>query len=302
MMHTIETESLSHHFRAGEPILTDIHLQVPQGSIFGFLGPNGAGKTTTLRLLLGLLRKQQGRISLFGMSLDGHRSQILQQTGTLIESPSIYPQLTAVQNLLVWQKVFQCQPARVQQVLEIVGLAHTGKKRAGQFSLGMKQRLSIAIALLHQPKLLILDEPTNGLDPKGMVEVRALLQRLNAEENMTVLVSSHLLAEIEKLVTHVGIIHQGKMLFQGTLSALQEKQNLGAEIQFEVSEVHKAAELAKGMGLNAQVKEGLLCFPVADRDTIARLNALLVQQGHQVSGIATRRDDLERIFMDLTQN
>jgi ABC-type multidrug transport system ATPase subunit len=176
-MNCIETKDLSYKFSENETVLDKINLCVPEGSIYGFLGPNGAGKTTTLRLVLGLLKKQIGFISIFNKAFDEHRIEILQNTGSLIESPSIYAHLTAAENLNLLQKVYQCPKERINEVLEIVGLLHTGKKKAGKFSLGMKQRLSIAIALLHNPSLLILDEPTNGLDPNGILEVRELLKK-----------------------------------------------------------------------------------------------------------------------------
>ena len=197
-------------------------MTVPTGSIYGFLGPNGAGKTTTLRLLLGLLRRQSGRIHVFGQALDEHRAAVLSRIGSSVEVPSIYDALTAAENLEVWRLAFGCDRSRIGTVLEVVGLAETGAKRAGQFSLGMKQRLAIAVALLHEPQLLILDEPTNGLDPHGIIEVRKLLRKLNQEQGITILVSSHLLSEIEKLVTHLGIINRGRIVFEGTLAELSD--------------------------------------------------------------------------------
>lgn len=202
-------------------MLSDVDLRVPTGSIYGFLGPNGAGKTTSLRLILGLLKKQQGEISIFGKSFAAHRLEILSRVGSLIESPSIYAQLTAVENLRVLQKVYRCPEYRIDHVLQLTGLADTGKKKAGKFSLGMKQRMGIAIALLNDPALLILDEPTNGLDPEGIIEMRALLRQLQ-QQGVTILLSSHLLGEMQKLITHAGIIHKGRLLFQGTLAELRE--------------------------------------------------------------------------------
>ena len=207
----LETIDLCHRYPAGETVLHDIALAVPQGSIYGFLGPNGAGKTTTLRLLLGLIRQQRGRISIFGKDLARHRIAILRQVGSLIETPSLYEHLTAAENLALLQRIHRVPTARIAQVLERVGLGATRDKRAGQFSLGMKQRLGIAAALLHRPALLILDEPTNGLDPNGIIEIRDLLTALNREEGTTVLVSSHLLAEVERLASHVGIVHRGRL-------------------------------------------------------------------------------------------
>jgi ABC-type multidrug transport system ATPase subunit len=222
----LETTGLSHHFSARTPVLNNIDLRVPEGSIFGFLGPNGAGKTTTLRLVLGLLKKQQGEISVFGKPFAAHRVSVLKRVGSLIESPSVYAQLTAIENLRVLQKVYRCPEERIARVLQLTGLTDTGKKKAGKFSLGMKQRLGIAIALLNDPALLILDEPTNGLDPEGIIAMRELFRVLNSQ-GVTILLSSHLLAEMEKLITHAGIIHKGQILFQGTLEDLRAEQGGG---------------------------------------------------------------------------
>jgi ABC-type multidrug transport system ATPase subunit len=217
----LETTNLSHHWNARTPVLKDINLRVPKDSIYGFLGPNGAGKTTTLKLILGLLKKQQGEIRVFGQNWEGHRIEILHRIGSLIESPSLYAQLTASENLSVLQRIYRCPKSRIDQVLALTGLTDTGSKKAGKFSFGMKQRLAIAIALLNEPTLLILDEPTNGLDPEGIIEMRELLKALN-KCGVTILLSSHLLGEMEKLITHTGIIHKGQLLFQGTLVDLKQ--------------------------------------------------------------------------------
>lgn len=220
-MYTIETHNLTHHFQRDEMALRNINLQVPTGSIYGFLGPNGAGKTTTLRLILGLLRRQEGTISVFGKPFGPNRVGILKNIGSLIESPSLYSHLSAAANLRIFQKIYGCPEQRIDEVLLLVGLTGTKNKKAGRFSLGMKQRLGIAIALLNDPALLILDEPTNGLDPGGMIEIRELLKKINREKGTTILVSSHLLVEIERLATDIGIIHKGHLLFQGTLAQLK---------------------------------------------------------------------------------
>src|ERR687890_745421 len=203
----VETVNLTHKFSEAETALNLVNLRVIEGGIYGFLGPNGAGKTTTLKLILGLLRKQHGEIYVFGKPFKENRVEALRRVGSMIESPSIYGHLTAAENLQILQKVYGCPKGRIAEVLELVGLARTGRKRASQFSLGMKQRLGLALALLHSPSLLILDEPTNGLDPNGILEIRGLLQSLNRDHGITILISSHLLAETEKLVTHVGIIN-----------------------------------------------------------------------------------------------
>lgn len=295
----METKDLSHRFSSNEAVLNEINLQVPEGSIYGFLGPNGAGKTTTLRLVLGLLQSQSGSIHIFGKSLKEHRIEILTQIGSLIETPSIYAHLTAEENLRIWQIVYQCPAERIKEVLELVGLSQTGKKKAGKFSLGMKQRLSIAIALLHRPKLLILDEPTNGLDPNGIVEIRILLKRLNDVEGITIIVSSHLLSEIEKMVTHIGIINKGKLLFQGKLDDLINQQLKQSQWIFDISEPERAHELLKAAGCNSELKDDQLIVENLSKDRIAQLNRELVTNNIQVFGIGLSKNDLESVFVEI---
>lgn len=300
-MYCIETKKLTYRFPNGETVLHSINLQVPEGSVYGFLGPNGAGKTTTLRLILGLLRRQQGEIELFGKPFEKNRVALLKNTGSLIESPSLYGHLSATENLRVWQKLYQCPDTRIGEVLEIVGLAGTGKKRASRFSLGMKQRLSIAVALLHDPALLILDEPTNGLDPNGIIEVRELLKQLNREHGKTIVVSSHLLSEIEKMVTHLGIIHKGALLFQGTLDELQLQQTLSSSIRFETSDAGKTAAVLVAQGWVASSSGGQVSIPLVEKENVAKVIAQLVREGVDVYQVAQTKNDLESIFIDLVK-
>jgi len=300
-MFIIETQNLQFRFSSQEIALKDIQLQVPEGSIYGFLGPNGAGKTTTLRLILGLLQKQEGKVIFFEKDFDQNRIEILKNVGTLIEAPSLYAHLTATENLLILQKIYQCPKERIHEVLEIVGLSKTGKKKAGKFSLGMKQRLSIAMALLHEPKILILDEPTNGLDPNGIIEIRELLKKLNSEKNITVLISSHLLSEIEKLVTHVGIIHRGEMLFQGTLDDLHKKQSEKSLVGFETNNIPETIRLLNSNGYSANELHGMVQIPLTEKKNIAMLNQILVQNGIEVYHIGIIKNDLESIFIDLVK-
>jgi lantibiotic transport system ATP-binding protein len=300
-MYCIETKNLTHKFSADETVLNKINLQVPESSIYGFLGPNGAGKTTTLRLILGLLKKQEGTIEIFNKKLETNRVEILSKTGSLIESPSLYGHLTATENLAILQKIYKCPKSRIKEVLQIVGLAETGKKKAGKFSLGMKQRLSIAMALLPNPALLILDEPTNGLDPNGILEVRELLKRLNVEQKITVLVSSHLLSEVEKLVTHLGIINKGNVLFQGTLEELHQKQNQSSFISFSTNNVDKTLEIMMANNLTATKANGTVMIAAAEKELIAKINAQLVNSHVEVYQISMIKNDLESIFMDLTK-
>ena len=299
-MNIIETNNLTHRFSEKEIVLNDIAIQVPEGSIYGFLGPNGAGKTTTLKLILGLLKKQQGTISVFGKPFYENRIEILKNIGSLIEAPSLYAHLTASENLLIWQKVFQCPKERINEVLQIVGLENTGKKKAGKFSLGMKQRLSIAVALLHKPSLLILDEPTNGLDPSGIIEMRQLLIKINQEEKVTIVISSHLLMEIEKLVTHIGIINKGSILFQGTLEELHLKQS--SYVVFETNNLERTTELMNKHNLSPITLNGQVSLATTDKAIISKINAELVNHNIEVYEISIAKNDLESIFIDLTKN
>jgi ABC-2 type transport system ATP-binding protein len=275
---------------------------VPEGSIYGFIGPNGAGKTTTMKLMLGLLKKQNGSVKIFDKEFESSRVDILQHTGSLIEVPSLYAHLTATENLNILQKIYQCPKARIGEVLEMVGLSSAAKKKAGKFSLGMKQRLAIAIALLPQPRLLVLDEPVNGLDPAGIIEMRELLKKLNSEMKTTILISSHLLAEMEKLVSHVGIIYKGSVLFEGTLDELHRKQVQSSVISFITDNTEKAAQIFSSHNLKVTVNGNEISVPVIPDEMIAKLNEKLVASSVKVYQIKTVKNDLESIFMNLTKS
>jgi lantibiotic transport system ATP-binding protein len=295
----IETQNLDFAFTGGQKILQTLNLQVPTGSIYGFLGPNGAGKTTTLRLLLGLLKKQTGKIMLFGHEFKQHRLSILKKLGSLIEQPSLYLHLTGKENLQVFSLTYGCDKKRIEEVLNIVRLKDAANKKAKAYSLGMKQRLSIAIALLHDPELLILDEPTNGLDPSGIIETRELIKNLNREHGKTILVSSHLLNEVEKMATHVGIIHKGKLLFQGPLQELQQLKIQQSAIEVEVSDTAKAQQLLHQFPVR-QVNGTKVLVNFESKQRTAQLNKLLVQEGVDVYQVAVTDNDLENLFIQIT--
>ena len=297
----IKTEGLTFSFSKGVKTLDNVNLDVSQGSIYGFLGPNGAGKTTTLRLLLGLLRNQHGKIGIFNKEFVSHRLEILKNIGSLIEQPSLYGHLTAKENLEIYRRIYKCDKNRIQEVLKIVGLENTGKKKAKQFSLGMKQRLSVAITLLHQPGLLILDEPTNGLDPNGIIEMRELLKKLNKEHGTTVLVSSHILNEVERMATHVGIIHKGKMLFQGTLPELQQMKTKQSFLEIETNNNPGALEILQQQ-FAAQQQYDKILIPYKDKHQAAHINKLLVTNGLDVYLLQPQHGDLEQLFIDITSN
>ena len=297
-MNCLETHSLHHRF-GPQPVLTGIDLQVPQGSIYGFLGANGAGKTTTLRLLLGLLRVQQGEVRIFGKHLQSDRLAILRRVGSMIESPSLYDHLTAAENLKVAQIVHRCAPGRIAEVLARVGLANTGRKRVKQFSLGMRQRLGIATSLLHDPSLIILDEPTNGLDPEGIIEIRTLLRELNREHGCTILVSSHLLSEVDRLVTDVGILGNGKLLFQGSIDELRRRGEEVLSVHITTSDNVKAAGIVSDTQITTRIDDGKIVLPSLPDETIAALNRRLTAHDIDVYEIRRVRPDLESIFLNL---
>lgn len=230
-MNIIETKNLTKGTGAAMRV-GDLDLAVPEGCVYGFLGPNGAGKTTTLKLLLGLLKPTNGTITFFGQKMtEQNRLSILSHTGSLIENPSYYGHLTGLENLQIIAKLKKVPAAEIEKALNTVRLYEQKDKKVRQYSLGMKQRLGIAMALLGNPRVLILDEPTNGLDPAGIQEMREFIKDLPTTHQMTVIVSSHLLSEVEQMADMVGIIHHGKLVFQGTMATL-EAQGDGLEEVF----------------------------------------------------------------------
>ena len=294
----IKTTGLSYHYSKGVQTLFDINLQVQKGAIYGFLGPNGSGKTTTLSLLLGLLNNQKGDIEIFGQHLHSNRIDILKKIGSLVETPSLYGHLTAKENLEVYREVYGASKARIAKVLDIVGLEDTGKMTAKKFSLGMKQRLAIALALLPNPELLILDEPANGLDPAGIIELRELIKKLNKAHGMTILISSHLLGEVEKMVSHVGIILKGRMLFQGPLSELHSFQQKGARLLIKSSDNLIAHKLLQEY--HPEAIGDALSFPYESENQVAAINRTLLNNNLDVYLLHPRANDLEQLFIDLT--
>src|SRR5512136_1765880 len=223
--YVLQTFGLTRRF--GSLVAVDqIDLHVPQGSVYSFLGPNGAGKTTTIRMLLGLIRPHSGKVMVFGDALDKDRLSILKRVGSLVESPSLYPHLTGRENLEVIRRMRGGARAQIDRALSIVRMTQDAHRLAGHYSTGMRQRLGLAVALLNEPELLILDEPTNGLDPAGIHEIRQLICDLPQQSGVTVFVSSHLLNEVEQMAmlverAHIGIIDRGELIFEGTPDQLR---------------------------------------------------------------------------------
>jgi len=276
-----------------------VNLTVYEGEVYGFLGPNGAGKSTTLKMLLGLARPTEGKVIVFGHELHKKRRQILSHTGSLIESPSYYGHLTGLENMRVMQQLRDVPDKNVKDALQIVRLDKHQDKKVAQYSLGMKQRLGIAMALIAFPKLLILDEPTNGLDPAGIGEIRELIQSLPQRYGITVLISSHLLSEIDQIATSVGIIGNGKLLFQGGMETLRGKSQAAIAIQTRNNAAAERLLSAKGLSPSSMEGGALLFKGMSDNEAV-EANRALVHEGIEVLRIEERRQSLERIFLDLT--
>jgi ABC-type multidrug transport system ATPase subunit len=290
----IETHGLTRRF--GDRAAVDgIDLRVPGECVYGFLGPNGAGKTTTIRLLLGLLRPDTGGVRVFG---EPFSRDSLRRVGSLVESPSLYPHLTGRENLEVTRRLLGSARAGIERALAVARLQGDADRLVREYSLGMKQRLGLALALLAEPRLLVLDEPTNGLDPAGIHEMRDLLQRLPREHGVTVFLSSHLLAEVEQVAGFVGIIHEGRLTFQGRLSALRERQR--SQLRLGVKRAGAALELLRHSGVAAQADGDAFVRVEGDACEAASLNRLLVESGHDVFHVSVERQSLEAIFLGLT--
>ena len=294
----IETHGLTRRF-GKQLAVDDVNLVVPEAGVYGFLGPNGAGKTTAIRMLLGLCRPNAGEVHLFGLPLAANRLSLLRRVGALVESPSLYPHLTGRENLEVTRRVLGAQRELIDTALRSTKLTQDANRRVREYSLGMRQRLGLALALLTKPELLILDEPTNGLDPAGIHEMRDMIRRLPAEFGVTVFLSSHLLSEVEQIASHIGIIHEGRLLFQGTLSELQADQQV--QLTLGVNEADQAMDTLTAAGWSVQRRaDGLLSVSAKTSEEAVRINKLLVEQGIEVFHLSLVRASLEDIFLTLT--
>ena len=296
----IQTKNLNFQFNKKRKILENLSLNIPKGSIYGFLGPNGAGKSTTMRLITGLINEQNAAsIYLFGQPLEKQLPEVFKKIGSIIETPTLYFHLSGYNNLKLIATIQNVSESKIQEMLELVGLAKFQKQKAKQYSLGMKQRLAIGMALLNDPELLILDEPVNGLDPQGIVEIRELIKRINKEKGITILISSHLLSEIEKTCTHLAIINQGKLKFEGSMADLSLK-NKNVTVEVLLDEVSKyESKLEKFEVLKIDSKR--LQFTLQHENEIPELIQNLVQNDFQIFEV-TKRGGLEDWFMNLTDN
>lgn len=299
-MIAIETQDLRKRFR-GVNAVDGVDLSVPEGAIFGFLGPNGAGKTTTIRLLLGLLRPNRGRIALFGENLKSRRSKALKSVGVAFETPAHYEHLTGRENLDITRRLLKLDKSEIDRVLETVELKYVENRLVRKYSLGMRHRLGLARALLGRPKLLIFDEPTNGLDPVGIREMREFIKTLPERTGATVFVSSHHLAEIEQMASHVAVINLGKVVFQGGMSELRGLH--APRLEIACSDAASAASFLSGAGKPTETKGGRLVLELAGADgaerEAAEINRHLVEAGFDIHHLAIAPWTLEELFMQL---
>lgn len=296
----IETRGLTRRF-ATQLAVNNLNLSVPAGGVYGFLGPNGAGKTTAIRMLLGLIRPTAGEVHLFGRPLTANHQALMQRVGALVESPSLYPHLTGRENLEVTRRLLGSSHDLIDVALDTIKLTKDANRRVREYSLGMRQRLGLALALLNKPELLILDEPTNGLDPAGIHEMRDLIRRLPEEFGVTVFLSSHLLGEVEQIASHIGIIHEGSLLFQGTLAELQSKQH--TQLTVGVKQLDQAVDylVEAGWSVQRRVDELLSVSARAPEDAI-EINRLLVEHRLEVFHLSLAQASLEDIFLTLTRS
>lgn len=303
--YTIETKQLTKSYH-GKLAVDHLDLRIPGGSIYGFLGPNGAGKSTTMKMLLGLISRDGGTIRIHGQELNDHsRISILKQVGSLIENPSYYGNLTAYENLQISCMLRGLPFQEIDRVLSIVRLQNQKKKKTAHYSLGMKQRLGLANALLGSPKLILLDEPTNGLDPSGIHEMRELIKSLPSEYGITVMISSHLLSEMEQTADHIGIISNGELIFQDTLPRLQARSQ--SHIRLRTSDDKAAVAQLKALShipeLTATAysfKEGIL-IPLLPDPLLRTLLRQLWDKGIDLYRIEERTQNLEDIYLEMVK-
>ena len=299
----IETNEISFSYGKFEA-LKNVSVNVPYKSIYGFLGPNGAGKTTTIRLILNLLKPGKGNITLFGKNLQKHVPGIFSNIGAMIEEPSLYKHLSARENLNITATLRNVQKNRIEEVLKIVKLTRDADRPVKQFSTGMKQRLGLALALLPDPELLILDEPTNGLDPLGIIEMRELIIKLNREHHKTIFLSSHLLSEIEKLCSHTSIIHQGKLVFQGNIKEMDSLRKHSANLIIDTGQPEKVRQiLSEKFQKTCEIQsDQTLETPYVSKEENALIIKECIEKELDIFSVSIRKSNLEEMFLSITKN
>jgi ABC-2 type transport system ATP-binding protein len=277
-------------------IVDDVSFELLPGEVFGFLGPNGAGKTTTIRMLVGLIKPTQGTVTICGHDVRRDFEKAMRCIGCIVENPDLYRFMTGRENLEHFTRMLGVDRSEIQRVAELVNLSHRLEQRVGTYSLGMRQRLGLAQAMLGRPRVLILDEPANGLDPAGIREIRELLRSLAAEQNMAVFVSSHLLAEVELTCDRVAIIHKGRILRTGTVPELISSQKV---MEFRVDDLPRAAEVLRGQGLEITEAGDALLAPIGESEAPPLVAALIAAQV-SVYQARQRVHTLEEMFLNVT--
>lgn len=296
----IEIQNLNFSYQNKENIIKDFSLSIPKQSIYGFLGQNGAGKTTLIRLILSLLKPTSGEIRIKGETLDRNKSHILRKIGTLIEHPALYDHLTGQENLELMCIYYQIGKGKIQEILKKVNLENAGNKKVQKYSLGMKQRLGIASSLIHDPELLILDEPMNGLDPQGIAEIRNIFIHLNQNEGKTIFYSSHILSEIENTCTDIGIVDAGRNIFHGTIADLRTKMEKEITFQIECSEPIKAKTLlAPKFQIMESSKENAFMVNLPEKSLISQIITELVGQNIAIFEVRRLENSLENLFLQV---
>jgi ABC-2 type transport system ATP-binding protein len=285
--------------RGGRTVAVDgLDLEVPEGGVYGFLGPNGSGKTTTIRCLLGLVRPTRGQMRVLGRAVPAELATAISHVGAIVESPALFPTMTGRENLRLLAGLDRIDKRRVDEVLTTVGLAPRGADLVKRYSLGMRQRLALAAALLKDPALLVLDEPANGLDPAGIREIRELLCRLG-REGRTVFVSSHLLSEVEQTCDHVAILSRGRCVAQGTVAEVLDSADAAPTMIVRVGDLAAAAAVLKSVGLGVERRNGHLRV-AAPATEAARISSTLGAAGHWVTELRAEERHLEDLFLELT--
>nr|WKN36571.1 ABC transporter ATP-binding protein [Tunicatimonas sp. TK19036] len=298
-MNILETNHISFAF-GKTPVIDEVSLSVPEGAAYGFLGENGTGKSTTLKLLMGLLAPKQGEVRAFGQPMHRHAYKLHQRMGALIEDPPLYPHLSGWENLEVTARYRNLPTKRIDEVLDLVRLRPNAHRKVRGYSTGMKQRLGIALALLSDPDILILDEPTNGLDPQGIIDIRQLIQQLHRQEGKTIVMSSHLLHEVESICTHVGILHQKKLIFQGAVDALKATQRTNElTMHLEVEAPEKALQTLLPFYPAQRIAE-TVSVQLTNREQVSPMIDLLRQANIAIYAVTPAEVRLEDLYLQLT--
>ncbi|ENQ3077057.1 ABC transporter ATP-binding protein [Bacillus cereus] len=282
-------------------VLKGIDLTIKKGEIFGLLGPNGAGKSTLFKIILGLIEADEGSVEVLGADIKKNRIDILSKTGSLIEAPSFYDHLSGYENLLIVSKMKNMNDKEhVKELLNLFKLYEDRNRAFKKYSLGMKQRLGLAAAFMNNPQLLILDEPTNGLDPQGVYEVKELIKQAPSIFNSTIILSSHILSEVEQMADHIGIIHKGEIKYQGLLSSLKNKQSLNI-VEFSVNNVTVTEQLLRQSNYTFNVNNNIFSIEYYDEKSLNDIQQLLVTNQIFIQSFQTKKQNLEEAYLDIIE-